>query len=137
MSRTRITLLRTTRTATFAVRGGATAVIYAPGVGPMRTARLVYVLACIAVGGCSSSAQPGLEVDDTALPSGYVGRAYVASIAVVGPAPSDVRWSITAGTLPPGLMLGDPSGPSVNVQGTPASGGDFLFTIAAEAGARR
>src|SRR5262249_14867642 len=95
------------------------------------------VLACIAPGGCSSAGQPGLEVADTALPSGYVGRAYVASIAVVPPAPSEVRWSLSAGTLPPGLVFGDLSGPSVNVQGTPASGGDFAFTIAAESGARR
>jgi hypothetical protein len=59
------------------------------------------------------------------LPSGRVGRNYATSIAHIGGTPS-LAWSISAGTLPPGLTLGAATGV---ISGTPTSGGTRSFTV--------
>ena len=41
-----------------------------------------------------------------------------------------LTWSISVGSLPPGLRIGPPStGPSVTISGTPGSQGTFNFTV--------
>jgi hypothetical protein len=73
----------------------------------------------------------GLEVSDISgqtqpyvvpatLASGTVGTAYGASIAEVGGNPSTLRWSISAGALPPGLALNASTGAIVGTPGTTA-----------------
>ncbi|WP_027346658.1 ExeM/NucH family extracellular endonuclease [Hamadaea tsunoensis] len=57
------------------------------------------------------------------LPGGTVGSAYSAVVAHTGSA----TFSVTGGTLPPGLTLS----PSGTVSGTPTDGGAYTFTITA------
>lgn len=59
-----------------------------------------------------------------------LGTAYRQTLATSG-AVSGVRYSVSAGTLPPGLTLTPASGV---ISGTPATAGNFTFTIAAETG---
>lgn len=57
-----------------------------------------------------------------------IGVAYSGSITANG-ATAPVTWTITAGSLPPGLSLGTPSGGTVPVVGTATTGGAYYFTV--------
>jgi hypothetical protein len=59
------------------------------------------------------------------LADGTVGMEYAAMIAVSGGTPP-YTWTITAGSLPPGLELGPTTG---DVTGTPVTYGTFAFTV--------
>jgi hypothetical protein len=65
-----------------------------------------------------------LEITTTELPSGTVGQAYSATLSAQGGTPP-YSWSVTAGTLPPGLSL---SSDGV-ISGTPTEEGSFTFTV--------
>jgi hypothetical protein len=69
----------------------------------------------------------GLNISTKSLPSGAPGVAYQAGIEASGGAPP-YTWSLTAGSLPPGLNLASNSGV---ISGTPTSEGTFTFTVAA------
>ena len=68
------------------------------------------------------------SIAPVALARAAVGTAYRQTLATSG-ASSGVLYSVSAGTLPPGLTLTRETGV---ISGTPATAGNFTFTIAAE-----
>jgi hypothetical protein len=66
-----------------------------------------------------------LSITTTTAPNGLVGAAYNQSLAASGGTPG-YTWSVTAGSLPPGLTL---SGNTIS--GTLTTGGTFNFTVQA------
>jgi hypothetical protein len=65
------------------------------------------------------------KITTTALPDGVVGTPYHQTIAVNGSQPPNT-WSISAGSLPPGLSIA----PSTGVlSGTPTTAGTYNFTV--------
>jgi len=67
---------------------------------------------------------PPLLVATSALPGGTVGVPYAESLLASGGTAPYV-WTITAGSLPPGLALS----PSGAITGTPSGAGSFNFTV--------
>ncbi|MGH9740035.1 MAG: putative Ig domain-containing protein [Candidatus Acidiferrales bacterium] len=74
----------------------------------------------------SAVASP-LSVSTTSLPGGTVGQAYTATLAASGGS-APYTWSVSSGSLPPGLSLASGSGA---IAGTPSSAGTFAFTATA------
>jgi hypothetical protein len=68
---------------------------------------------------------PALAITTASLPAGTRGSAYAGTVAASGGTPP-YSFSITAGTLPPGLTL---SGPNGEIRGTPTAEGSFQFTV--------
>ena len=66
----------------------------------------------------------GLNLLDSPLPSGQVGSAYSTAFSVAG-GTVPYSWSIIAGSLPAGLILGPGA---CNISGTPIAPGTFNFT---------
>jgi hypothetical protein len=60
-----------------------------------------------------------------ALPDGQAGSPYQQTLAAAGGSPPYL-WSVTAGSLPPGLTL---QGPTGLLNGTPTAAGSFNFTV--------
>src|SRR5207248_710333 len=69
-----------------------------------------------------SAAPPSISTGS--LPSGTVGTAYSQTLAASSGTPP-YTWSITGGTLPPGVALNSSTGA---IGGTPAAAGPFNFT---------
>ncbi len=67
-----------------------------------------------------------LEVTTTSLPGATLGSAYSATLAATGGTPPYL-WSVTAGSLPPGLSLSS----SGTISGTPAVAGTYPVTVQA------
>jgi hypothetical protein len=67
-----------------------------------------------------------LEVTTTSLPGATLGSAYSATLAATGGTPP-YSWSVSAGSLPPGLSLSS----SGTISGTPAEAGTYSLTIQA------
>lgn len=68
---------------------------------------------------------PPLTITTTTLPGGMVGSPFSFTLAAdggIGP----YQWSITAGSLPPGLSLPAETG---DIGGTPSEAGKFAFTV--------
>ncbi len=65
------------------------------------------------------------RITTAALPAGIPGTAYSQVVAVSNGTPPD-HFSVTAGSLPPGLSLDASAG---TIQGTPGGVGSFAFTI--------
>jgi hypothetical protein len=72
-------------------------------------------------------AQGDFVICSTCLPAGAKGKAYSNQIVVQGGAPPYL-WGISAGQLPPGLVLSATG----ELTGTPTTRGDFSFTIVAD-----
>jgi len=68
---------------------------------------------------------PPLSVSTTALPNGVQGTLYNAPLSASGGVPP-LTWSISSGSLPPGLSLTASTG---QISGTPTSQGTFSFTV--------
>jgi hypothetical protein len=67
-------------------------------------------------------------ITTTSLPGGTTGQAYNFRVQATGGI-GELAWSVSAGSLPPGLIL-QPSGPTGGtISGTPSSGGTFNFTV--------
>jgi uncharacterized protein (TIGR03437 family) len=66
------------------------------------------------------------QITTTSLPPGAANQVYSASLTSTGS--KATTWSIIAGSLPPGLGLGQP-GPNTTIDGTPTVGGTFTFTV--------
>jgi prepilin-type N-terminal cleavage/methylation domain-containing protein len=72
---------------------------------------------------------PSINTD--VLHFGYVGTSYSASMAASG-GDGSFTWSISAGSLPPGLSLSDNT-----ISGTPTTAGTYAFTVQITDGAGR
>src|SRR5581483_3182680 len=66
-----------------------------------------------------------LSITTTSLPSGTVGKTYSTTLKAAGGTPP-YSWTVSAGSLPPGLALNATSG---ILSGTPTSSGTFTPTI--------
>ena len=91
------------------------------------TARVTDSVSQSATKSLSISVADPLSVTTTSLPGGTVGQAYSQSVTATG-GKSPYAWSVTAGSLPPGLTLNASTGA---VTGTPTSSGTFNFTVQA------
>ena len=68
------------------------------------------------------------QITTTSLPGGTVSQAYIQRVQASGGI-GTLAWSVSAGSLPVGLLL-DPSGPSGGtISGTPSDGGSSNFTV--------
>jgi Putative Ig domain len=67
----------------------------------------------------------GLSVTTSSLPNGTIGIAYQATLAASG-GTAPYSWSITSGSLPPGLTLAASTG---ILSGSPTTPGAYTFTI--------
>jgi Putative Ig domain len=65
-----------------------------------------------------------LSVTTTSLPNGNVGAAYAATLQASGGV-QPYTWSLSSGSLPPGLTLNPATG---SIAGTPTTAGTFAFT---------
>jgi len=72
----------------------------------------------------SVSGPSPLKINTLSVPDGVMGVAYSATLIASGGTQSDA-WSISSGSLPPGLALTAPSGA---ISGTPTSAGQYTFT---------
>jgi hypothetical protein len=71
---------------------------------------------------------PALSIATTGLPPGFVNAKYSAPISAIGGA-LPLAWTISVGSLPPGLVLSPTSG---NISGTPTTQGTYPFTVQAK-----
>jgi uncharacterized protein (TIGR03118 family) len=73
-----------------------------------------------------SASNPAVTTPAT-LPNGKIGGPYLQALAATGGAPPYATWTVTSGSLPPGLSLDSTTGA---VSGTPTTvGGTFYFTV--------
>src|SRR5215831_502078 len=89
----------------------------------MMARHLVTGLLILTALGIRAAAKPHITTDT--LPGAVVGSPYNQTISVNG-AQDPNTWSISAGSLPPGLSLGTSSGA---ITGTPATAGTYNFTV--------
>ena len=68
-----------------------------------------------------------ISISPTSLPSGSVGTSYSHTISASG-GTAPYTYSISAGSLPPGLSLNSSTGA---ISGTPTAGGSYTFTVKA------
>jgi hypothetical protein len=69
------------------------------------------------------------QIVPPSLPTGIVGVAYGPATLQATGGKDTVTWSISAGSLPPGLGISPSTGASVNIAGTPTTQGTFPFTV--------
>ncbi|MFN0167459.1 MAG: putative Ig domain-containing protein, partial [Bryobacteraceae bacterium] len=74
-----------------------------------------------------------LSITTVLVPDGVVGSPYNATIASAGGSGTH-SWSISEGSLPPGLQLGASAGPTVNLTGTPSLAGPYSFVVRVASG---
>jgi hypothetical protein len=71
---------------------------------------------------------PPFSILTTALPGGAAGTAYSQTLATTGGGTGTVSWTLTSGSLPPGLSLAGSTGV---ISGTPTAPGAYSFTVEA------
>lgn len=80
----------------------------------------------------SASAQitvnPAPAISTTSLPAATAGTAYSQTVTGTGGTTPDT-WTVSSGTLPPGLSLGSSTTSSVTISGTPTGGGSGSVTL--------
>ncbi len=86
---------------------------------------IVKVVSLGVAGSGSYTYNPGPALLFPAPPGGEAGVAYSDQLTVTG-GTSPFTWSVSAGTLPPGLTLGASSG---LLSGTPTTAGTYTFTV--------
>ena len=64
------------------------------------------------------------------LADGNLGESYYGSLSATGGDP--MRWTLVAGSLPPGLTLHDNSATYTSIDGTPTQAGTYTFTVRAQ-----
>lgn len=82
----------------------------------------------------------GINIDTVSLPNGSVGSSYYATISASGTTSLGYSWSVTNGSLPPGLYLTNVTcimapcyGPAT-ISGTPTTAGTYSFTVNVSSG---
>ncbi len=101
---------------------------------PLITGTFNFTITATDANGCTGSRSytiivntcPTVTVSPASMPGGLVGASYSQTITASGAAPP-YTYSVSAGTLPPGLTLA--SGGALT--GTPTTGGTFNFTVKA------
>lgn len=95
----------------------------------MRFTRVSVVLGVIVLTGVFATVAYALNIKDTSPPRGQVGVAYSFTFEMdAGSGTPPIKWSITSGSLPPGLSLSDEG----TVSGTPTQAGTFNFYVQAQ-----
>jgi len=74
--------------------------------------------------------QPPLKITTDSIPKATAGRSYTATLAASGA--SSFSWTISAGSLPPGVTLAANGA----LTGTPTGAGTYTFTVRVDAGGR-
>lgn len=75
---------------------------------------------------CTIKVRAALSIANSSLPDGALGVPYSQALTASG-GTAPYAWSLSAGSLPPGLFLNSGTG---QITGTPTAGGGFKFTIA-------
>jgi uncharacterized protein (TIGR03437 family) len=94
------------------------------GIAVRKTAFALFLVLC-----ASAAAQEILQITTTSVPNGTVGVAYSATINSNANSDLNPMWSVSAGSLPPGLGLTNTTGPSTAIAGTPTTAGPYSFTL--------
>ena len=68
------------------------------------------------------------QITTSSLPGGTVSQPYSQSVQAAAGI-GQLTWSITVGSLPPGLTIASLTGPNVIISGTPTTQGTFPFTV--------
>jgi hypothetical protein len=68
------------------------------------------------------------QITTSSLPGGTVSQPYSQSVQAAAGI-GQLTWSITVGSLPPGLTIASLTGPNVIISGTPTTQGTFPFTL--------
>ncbi|MFN0167318.1 MAG: putative Ig domain-containing protein, partial [Bryobacteraceae bacterium] len=76
----------------------------------------------------SVTVTPALSITTVLAPDGIVGSPYNATIASAGGSGAH-SWSISDGSLPPGVQLNPSTGSVVNLTGTPDTAGTYRFVV--------
>ena len=71
-----------------------------------------------------------LTLPSASLPQGVVSQSYFASISTLG-SNGPTTWTVTAGSLPPGISLTPLQPTTLEFTGTPTAAGNYSFTIRA------
>lgn len=71
-----------------------------------------------------------ITVSPTSLANGVVATAYSQPVSQSGGV-GTINWSVSAGSLPPGINLSSTTGNSINLTGNPTASGSFNFTLRA------
>jgi len=103
--------------------GSATVAVRNPSPGGGTSQALTFTIV--------SSTGPLTITTSSPLPNGFVGTAYSQTLGASGGSPP-FRWSVSAGSLPKGLTLGQTTG---TLSGTLSQSGSFNFTIRVQDGA--
>ncbi len=77
------------------------------------------------------SAASGFFISTTSLPNGSTAIAYSQLLTQSGGPSTGVSWSLTSGTLPPGLTLVTNANSTATISGTPTSSGTYNFSVQA------
>lgn len=78
---------------------------------------------------CNGMGMVPFAIQTATLVDGVAGQPYAATLTAAGGTGGNYMWSISAGTLPPGLTL-DPMGtPDTILSGLPTGGGNYTFTV--------
>jgi len=72
---------------------------------------------------------PTVQITNAAVPNGSAGLAYSATLGATGGAGGYFGWSISSGSLPPGLSISDGPGWTGLISGMPTQIGMFSFTV--------
>lgn len=72
---------------------------------------------------------PPLAITSGTLVGAGLGKNYSQNLTAAGGTASGYSWSITTGSLPPGMALGPTGTPSTGLQGFPYVAGNFTFTV--------
>lgn len=92
---------------------------------------LVLAVALVLSGPANAAPAQGTgdpSITTASLSSGTVGTSYSQTVGVNGSFPP-FTWSVTSGSLPPGLSLSSGSGASGTISGTPTTAGTYDFTL--------
>ena len=109
---------------------------------PTTTGTSVFTITATDANGCTGfrvytirinpAACPSLTILPATLPNAALGAPYSQPITASGSTPDTYTYTVTAGTLPPGLALAPLTAvKTVTLSGTPTTAGNYSFTITA------